>query len=422
MNLQKIKNDIPKAVKQWADQNANNQRNYVSILSYRYGEIVERTFAVKRLNSGLKITEVRRRATGNHETIVKNMYYTRLGGYTPVFEAKNCGYNFRKEEFNKWFEVYPQYFQFFSICLNLDILTDIAEFKYCGFKSGGDIIKYLNEYRKNPLVEFIGKLDLPLSPMLIKKLDTDKQFKTFVFKNLDTIRNYGSQATIYAYNHHLTIAEAYKKITRKKELVKYIPNMRGQKQLDYERVLDYCDTNNIGYRLYNDYLKAIIALKLDLEDTKNIYPKDFERMHDLRSMEYKSLLDKQDKEKKAKLYSDFAKAGKKAIAYEYSNNALSIIAPQDISELVAEGEALSHCVGRMGYDKKMADNEIVIMFVRHTDNINDPFVTIEFDLKQKKLKQAYAEHNTTPPTEVITFLNEWVVLMQKLLKKESVRV
>lgn len=414
MNLQKIKNDIPKAVKQWADQNANNYKNYVSILSYRYGEIVERTFAVKRLNSGSKITEVRRRATGNHETIVKNIYFTYLGGYTPVFEPKNCGYNFYKDEFDKWGEVYPQYFQFESKCLNADILTTIDEFKYCGYKSG-DVIKYLNEYRKNPLVEFIGKLDLPLSPMLMKKLEKDNQFKKFVFKNIDVVRKYGVSATVYAYNHNLTINQT---IIRR-NLDKQIPQIK-ELGLDYIRIADYLHTNDISIALYNDYLKAIVGLNLNLADTKNIYPKDFERMHDLRTSEYKSFLDKQDREKRKELYSNFAKAGKKAIAYEYSNNALSIIAPQDISELVAEGEALSHCVGRMGYDKKMADNEIVIMFVRHTDNINDPFVTIEFDLKQKKLKQAYAEHNTTPPTEVITFLNEWVVLMQKLLKKESV--
>lgn len=419
MNLEKIRNDIPKAVKQWADQNANAHRNYVSILSYRYGEIVERTFAVRFLKSGLKITEVRRRATGEHETIVKNMYYTRMGGYTPVFEARNCGYNFYKDEFNKWFEVYPQYFQFDSICLNADILTNIDEFKYCGYQNG-NIITYLNEYRKNPLVEYIGKLDLPLSPMLIKKLGSDKQFKTFVFKNLDEVRKFGSSATTYAYNHKLTIAEADRTLFHKRQAVQYIPNLKGQKKLDYERVLDYCNKNKIGYHLYNDYLKAIIELKLDLEDTKNIYPKDFERMHDLRTMEYDSLLDKQDREKRKELYSDFAKAGKKAIAYQFTANGLSIVAPQDISELVAEGKALSHCVGKMGYDKKMANNEIVIMFVRHTENINDPFVTIEFDLKQKKLRQAYAEHNSQPPTEVITFLNEWVVLMQKLLKKESV--
>lgn len=414
MNLQKIKNDIPKAVKQWADQNANNQRNYVSILVYRYGEIVERTFAVRLLKSGSKITEVRRRATGNHETIVKNIYFTYLGGYTPVFEPKNCGYNFYKDEFDKWGEVYPQYFQFESKCLNADILTTIDEFKYCGYKSG-DVIKYLNEYRKNPLVEFIGKLDLQLSPMLIKKLEKDNQFKKFVFKNIDDIRKYGVSATVYAYNHNLTINQT---IIRR-NLDKQIPQIK-ELGLDYNRIADYLHTHDISTLLYKDYLNAIIGLNLNLEDTKNIYPKDFERMHDLRTSEYKSFLDKQDREKRAELYNNFAKAGQKAIAYQFSNNGLSLVAPQDISDLVREGDILGHCVGKMGYDKKMADNEIVIMFVRHTDNIEAPFVTIEFDLKQKKLKQAYAEHNTTPPTEVITFLNEWVVLMQKLLKKESV--
>ena len=414
MNLTKIRNDIPKAVTEWANDNADYSKNYCSILVYRYGEIVERTFAVKKYKGDtIKITEVRRRATGEHATMVKNIYFTYIGGYTPVFEAKNCGYNFSKADFEQWYEAYPQYYQFECRCLNSDILATIDEFKFCGFKSG-DIIKYLNEYRKNPLVEFIGKLDLPLSPMLIKKLEKDNQFKKFVFKNIDDVRRYGSSATVYAYNHNLT----FNQVIIRRNLNKQIPQIK-ELGLDYNRIADYLHTHDISSTLYKDYLNAIIGLNLNLEDTKNIYPKDFERMHDLRTMEYKSLLDKQDKEKRKQLYSDFAKAGKKAIAYQFSNNGLSIIAPQDISELVKEGDILGHCVGKMGYDKKMADNEIVIMFVRHTDNINAPFVTIEFDLKQKKLKQAYAEHNTQPPTEVITFLNEWVVLMQKMLKKSA---
>lgn len=418
MNLKKIKNDIPKAITEWAEQNApTSSKALVSVILYRYGEIVERTFATRKLaKKGVVITEVRRRATGNHETFVKNMYFTQMGGYTPVFEAKNCGYYFSKSEYEQWYEVYPQYFQFESVLLNADILPGIEEFKYCGY-SGGDVIKYLNEYRKNPMVEYFGKLNLPVSKSLISKLEKDKKFKTFVFKNVDDVRKYGPQATHYAYNHNLSISEAYKLTCEKRVAVSCIPSLKGQKNLDYLRIIEFCDTNNISYPLYNDYLRSVIALNLDLKDTKNIYPRDFQAMHDLRTMEYESLQDKLDREKRKKLYSDFAIAGTKATEYEYSHNGLLLVAPRDISDLVKEGKTLKHCVGRMGYDKKMANNEIVIMFVRQESDPTMPYVTIEFNLKDLELKQSYGKSNSKPTAEVITFVNEWVTLMQKKLRK-----
>lgn len=413
MDLKKIKNDIPKAVKEWAEQNAQTtHKSFVSIILYRYGEIVERTFAVREFaKKGVMITEIRRRATGKHETFVKNIYFTRLGGYTPVFEARNCGYYFLKSEFEQWYEAYPQYFQFESVLLNADILTDIEEFKYCGY-SGGDIIKYLNEYRNNPMIEYFGKLNLPISHLLISKMEKDKRFRTFVFKNIEDVKKYGSQATVYAYNHGLTI----KQVVIRKDVNKHIPELK-EHDMDIDRISDYLIKNEIPYTLYNDYIKAVIGLNLNLKDTKNIYPRDFQAMHDLRTMEYKSLQDKLDRKKRKKLYKAFAIAGTKATECEFSHNGLLIVAPRDISDLVKEGDTLNHCVGKMGYDKKMADNEIVIMFVREESNPTMPYVTIEFDLKALKLKQSYGKNNSSPTADVTVFVNEWVALMQKKLRK-----
>lgn len=423
MDLKKIKNDIPKAVKEWAEQNApTTSKAFVSVILYRYGEIVERTFATRKLaKKGVMITEVRRRATGKNTPVIRNIYFTQMGGYTPVFECQDKGsssYGYRyvyfsKDEFDIWYDLeYTNYFTFDSIVLNSDILTDISEFKYCGY-SGGDIINYLNEYRNNPMIEFFGKLNLPLSHLLISKMEKDKKFRTFVFKNIEDVKKHGAQNTVYAYNHNLTI----KQVVIRKEINKHIPYLK-EHDLDIYRISDYLIKNEISYTLYNDYIRAIIGLNLNLNDTKNLYPRDFQAMHDLRTMEYKSLQDKLDRKKRKKLYSAFAIAGTKATAYEYSHNGLLLIAPRDISDLVAEGDTLNHCVGKMGYDKKMADNEIVIMFVREESNPTMPYVTIEFDLKSLKLKQSYGKNNSTPTTEVITFINEWVALMQKKLRKK----
>ena len=54
-------------------------------------------------------------------------------------------------------------------------------------------------------------------------------------------------------------------------------------------------------------------------------------------------------------------------------------------ELIQEGEALSHCVGRMNYDQKFAREESLIFFVRDKQSPDVPFVTVEYSLEHKKV-------------------------------------
>ena len=73
----------------------------------------------------------------------------------------------------------------------------------------------------------------------------------------------------------------------------------------------------------------------------------------------------------------------------------------------------------MGYDKKMADGKIVIMFLRRANDISTPYVTIEYDLKQLKLLQAYAKNNSTPPSDAMEFINKWQQIIKKHIKGEQ---
>lgn len=419
LDLKKIPNDIPHTIYDWAELNATSNKHFVSVLSYRCGEIVERTFAIRRYkNKGVAITEVRRRATGEINVFFKNLTYG-MAGYNPVFERKDIisksgGWGlkiFDKKWFDYW-DIATMPLNFDCLCLNPEIITEVEEFKYCGY-SGGDVIEYLNKYRKNPLIEFFGKCGLPISSSIITMATKDKKFRSFIAKNTVAVRTYGPKATKYAYQHNMSIKDAAKKLNDRRMALRHIPKMRGTK-LDFERIIDWCDEKTIDYSLYNDYIEAVIELKLDLEDTKNIYPKNFKVMHDLRINEYESLKAKRDRKERKALYKAFSNAGKKAKTYEISDKGLSIIAPQDISELKREGQLLGHCVGKMGYDKKMADGKIVIMFVRQTEEINKPYVTIEYDLERNRLLQAYGKSNSKPNAEVVNFINSWVRMMKNL--------
>ena len=91
-----------------------------------------------------------------------------------------------------------------------------------------------------------------------------------------------------------------------------------------------------------------------------------------------------------------------------------MIAP-NVQSLLKEGKELNHCVGRMGYDKKMVNEESLIFFIREREKLDTPFVTMEYSLKNKSILQIYANKNTTPCNEVIDFALHWCKMAKKLL-------
>ena len=88
------------------------------------------------------------------------------------------------------------------------------------------------------------------------------------------------------------------------------------------------------------------------------------------------------------------------------------------AELVNEGAILKHCVGHMGYDKRFANEQSLIFFVRTKENPTEPFVTVEYSIKSKKVLQCYAKGNSTPDAEVKSYIDSvWTPYANKLLKQ-----
>lgn len=69
--------------------------------------------------------------------------------------------------------------------------------------------------------------------------------------------------------------------------------------------------------------------------------------------------------------------------YAYSDDDYTVLAPQDIFEIIKEGRMLHHCVGNDGagerYYDRMERRESFIMFLRRTDEPNDPYYTLEIE-------------------------------------------
>ena len=151
---------------------------------------------------------------------------------------------------------------------------------------------------------------------------------------------------------------------------------------------------------------------------RNRYPHDFKRWHDIRIDEYRSKKAEADAKQNKMFCKKFAKVAKKYGALQQEKNGFAIIIAKSPADLKREGEILHHCVGSMNYDQKFAREETLIFFVRNKDQIETPFVTLEYSLKNHKVLQCYGEHDTTPEENVLQFVNNvWLPYANRKLKK-----
>lgn len=178
---------------------------------------------------------------------------------------------------------------------------------------------------------------------------------------------------------------------------------------------------------WKDYLGMSKALRVDLSSKTSRMPKNIKVAHD-------QVLDATNiirEEKKAAEEREKAKAREAtygpAVAelYErisfddYTKNGYTIRLPQHVEDLIREGQSLGHCVGRFEYDKKTVRGESCIIFVRKEEEPEKPFFTMEYDLKEKSIRQLYGKGNRPAPPEVRAFATAYIKRLKPRKKMEA---
>jgi hypothetical protein len=95
----------------------------------------------------------------------------------------------------------------------------------------------------------------------------------------------------------------------------------------------------------------------------------------------------------------------------FDKDGLTLLPPKSADEIIAEGHALHHCVG--SYAERAANGECVILFLRKTDQPDEPFYTIE--LRDNQIAQARGRNSSEPTPEVQKFLD---ILAARALKQQ----
>ncbi len=162
---------------------------------------------------------------------------------------------------------------------------------------------------------------------------------------------------------------------------------------------------------YRDYLDMCVKQKYDMKNSFVLYPKDLQKSHDKVAHRIKQ-------KDNAKLRKDFKIAYQhimKQLDFEW--NGMKIVYPSSPEEIIAEGNALHHCVG--SYVERVAKKECIILFLRLCEDITKPFYTIE--VRNQKVIQIQGMQHAKETPEVQKFMERWTrtVLQPPALSKAA---
>lgn len=189
-----------------------------------------------------------------------------------------------------------------------------------------------------------------------------------------------------------------------------------------EKALNYIEKQTEGKNAvlteWKDYLDMAKKEHMDTTDDIVRYPKNLRHRHN----ELADLRNKKKEKERAKQYSLIDKKIRKllprAARYYWEDKEYMIVPAAKCEELMREGRILHHCVGASSrYMEKMAAGETWILFLRRKDSLEDPYYTIEIDMKTDAILQWYSEYDRKPDREKIQKVLE---RFKKSLNKEKV--
>ena len=440
MKIEKIKsipNTIMAEIKK-RETTPDGHTRYYSYLTTNDKELTKVTVAIKWKNNKMYCKQCAIHGLHSDKCFVKDMDFTYIGGYQTGWYSEGLTKEPKHYEDGTWWSVEDKYFDVFAPCLNINFLAKYDEYKYSAYDlyPYTDILQYLRLYEEYPQAEYLVKFGLSYyvkNKQILKKIGTDKKFQKWLFSHQTELKGnfYYVSSIMKAYkeNKPLNVVQAYEQKVKHINADKYLKPIRDLFKKDIYKYIDYIEQKEISHRLYLDYLTACNYLELDMSENKNRLPHDFMHWHDVRIEEYKTVKAFRDEEErkakaikdaeeKKELYAKFSKVAEKYAKLSNENGAYMVILAQSPAELVNEGAILKHCVGRMGYDKKFANEKSLIFFVRTKDNPTEPYVTVEYSLKDKKVLQCYAKGNSKPDAEVENYITTiWTPYANKTLKK-----
>lgn len=155
----------------------------------------------------------------------------------------------------------------------------------------------------------------------------------------------------------------------------------------------------LSVQMLLDYWNMCEALGMDLSDKHVRFPRDLCLAHD-------QVMERQRERKNELLEEKFLERAEALEKFSFQWDGLIIRAASSQQELNDEGKQLGHCVGT--YADKHASGRSSIFFIRHADNQEKSYFTLELDEKRLKVLQNRGKGNCDRTDEVERFEAVWL--------------
>lgn len=316
-------------------------------------------------------------------------------------------------------------------------------FRYSTWESylEGDMVKFFDLYSKYPCIEHLTKLGVrgivdaklngystysainwrgktPQKILKVSKTDLNDIRASGVKVNPLALRLYqiskqdGSNLSMAETSK---ISEGYgcylkdlQKILRWTTLRKVNLYMNKQILMKVNNKKHYYSSGDL-LTTWRDYISECGQLQMDLSQEVVLFPADLYTAHQETISRIKTIEDK-------KFNENIRKQVKALQKYCFEDGGLQIRPVAGAEELVKEGNALHHCVGR--YAEKYSKGECAIFVIRKVDAPDKPFYTVE--VRAGSITQCRGLGNCSPTPEVKSFIDTFTA--KKLLTKKRTRV
>ena len=183
---------------------------------------------------------------------------------------------------------------------------------------------------------------------------------------------------------------------------------RVLRYLKKQRII--CGDNDISVQYLIDYWEMKEKIGESVKDLSVRYPQKIVNAHDevMRQQRYEA------DEKLIKLFED---RYDELLKYSFNDSNLMIVPAQNEHEMYLEGALLHHCVHR--YSKDHASGRTAIFFIRHCDEPERPYFTLELDEKTLEVRQNRGKCNCARTDEVKEFEEKWLEHIKIIKEKEK---
>ncbi len=153
-------------------------------------------------------------------------------------------------------------------------------------------------------------------------------------------------------------------------------------------------------QIYTDYLAMRRELGYDMHNTVFLFPRDLEAAHEKMTAE-------QNRQKADARVRDanerypMIKEGYRRLweKFYFEDDDFMIRPAMDAGEIVMEGRVLHHCVGGKRYLERHDTGESIILFLRSREEPDMPYITVEIDPREKRIRQWHGAGDKQPDEE-----------------------